>query len=322
MMTTYHLAIDIGASSGRHILGYFADGRFVTEEVYRFPNGPKPDNGTLTWDIDALEAHVKAGIRACVERGTPPATVAIDTWGVDYVLLDRDGAPIRPAVSYRDGRGAVAEREVSAFLPQEKLYGKTGIQKQPFNTIYQLFSDKQSGKLDAAAHLLMIPDYLAYCLTGVISQEYTNATTTGLVNAAEKQWDNDILAALGLPAHLFGELNPPCTPIGPLTDALQRELGLACTVVRAPSHDTASAVAACPLDDDSVYLSSGTWSLIGTEITTPVLSPEALAANFTNEGGVEYRFRFLKNIMGMWMFQNLRREMPEQMSYDDMMNLA
>lgn len=321
-MTPYHLAIDIGASSGRHILGCVRDGRLITEEIYRFENRLVDENGLLTWDIDALEAHVKAGIRACAACGKAPATLAIDTWGVDYVLLDRAGNPIRPAVAYRDPRGAAAEREVSDILPQEKLYARTGIQKQTFNTIYQLWADCRAGKLEHAARLLMMPDYLAYRLTGRAVQEYTNATTTGLVNAAARCWDSEILDTLGLPAHLFGPLSLPGTPIGPLTDALSAELGLACTVICAPSHDTASAVAACPLQEDSIYLSSGTWSLIGTEIRTPILTPAALAANFTNEGGVEYRFRFLKNIMGMWLFQCIHRELPQPLSYDERMALA
>ncbi len=321
-MITYYLAVDIGASSGRHILGSLEDGVLTLEEIYRFENGFHREGDTLVWDVEALVSHVKEGLRVCRRLGKLPRSVAIDTWGVDYVLLDREGQEILPAVSYRDGRTAAAEEAVSAFLPQESLYAVTGIQKQPFNTVYQLYCDRQSGKLDRAAHLLMMPDYLSYKLTGQRRQEYTNATTTGLVNAEAKAWDTGLLEALGLPSSLFGPLSLPGGSVGPLLPAVREEVGFDCEVVLCGSHDTASAVAACPLDSGTVFLSSGTWSLIGVENTSPVLSQEALAANFTNEGGLEYRFRFLKNIMGMWLFQSIRRELGGDVTYDGMMEMA
>ena len=319
---TYYLAVDIGASSGRHILGCTVDGKLRLEEIYRFDNGVQTENGTLVWDAARLLREVKAGIAKCKAIGKLPKTVAVDTWGVDYVLLDRDGRECLPAVAYRDSRTAAVQADVHALLPPGTLYAHTGIQHQNFNTIYQLYCDKKSGKLDSAAHFLMIPEYLSYKLTGVMKNEYTEASTTGLVNARTKAWDTEILNTLGIPEGLFSRLSVPGTVVGGFTEAVQAEVGFDATVLLAPSHDTAAAVAACPLDDESVYLSSGTWSLIGTENAQPILTDAAQKANFTNEGGVEYRFRFLKNIMGMWLFQNIRKEIGKQYSYDDMMRLA
>lgn len=318
----YYLAIDIGASSGRHILGSMEDGKLVLEEIYRFENGIKNQNGTLIWDIDSLFCEVKNGIKKCKEIGKIPSTVAIDTWGVDYVLLDSDKKEILPAVSYRDSRTAKASEEVGKILPQRELYSATGIQKQMYNTVYQLYCDKQSGKLDSAKYFLMMPDYLGFKLTGVIKNEYTNATTTNLVNANTNTWDKDILAKLGIKEEIFQELTLPCNTVGFFSEEIEKELGFNAEVIHCPSHDTASAVAACPVDTESVYISSGTWSLIGTENHEPVLSADALEANFTNEGGIEYRFRFLKNIMGMWLFQNIRKNLDKKYTYDEMMNMA
>lgn len=318
----YHLAIDIGASSGRHMLGTLIGGKLELEEIYRFENHIKNENGTLVWDIERLVTEVKAGIARCRELQKIPATVAIDTWGVDYLLLDADQKEILPAVSYRDSRTEAAQAEVAKLLPQSVLYDKTGIQQQNFNTIYQLYCDKQSGKLARAAYFLMMPDYLSFRLTGVIKNEYTNATTTNLVNAETKSWDDEILETLGIPKRLFCTLSAPCSEVGDFSEAVRQEVGFSAKVVLCPSHDTASAVAACPIDEESVYISSGTWSLIGTENTDPVLCDEALKANFTNEGGIEYRFRFLKNIMGMWLFQSIRRDTGKAYSYDEMMQMA
>ncbi|MGN0534568.1 MAG: rhamnulokinase family protein [Eubacterium sp.] len=314
---TYHLAIDIGASSGRHILGYIDNGKLRLEEIYRFENYIKNESGTLVWDIKHLVNSVISGIAKCREIGKIPETVAIDTWGVDYVILDKDKKEILPAVSYRDGR----TNAVTDIISQKELYFRTGIQKQSFNTIYQLYCDKLSGKLDSAEHFLMIPDYLSFKLTGVIKNEYTNATTTNLVNAKTKTWDTDILDELGI-KNIFCDLSLPKTVIGNFTGEIKKRLGFDSTVIYCPSHDTASAVAACPIGDNSVYISSGTWSLIGTENLEPVLTDDALSANFTNEGGIDYRFRFLKNIMGMWLLQSIRRDLNKKFTYDDMMRLA
>lgn len=318
----YYLAIDIGASSGRHILGYIDNGRLKLEEIHRFENYITNQNSTLVWDIEHLLNEVKKGIVKCKEIGKIPCTVAIDTWGVDYVLLDEDKQEIMPVVSYRDSRTNAVVDEVESLVFPARLYAKTGIQKQNFNTIYQLYADKKSGRLQNAKYFLMMPEYLSFKLTGVCKNEYTNATTTGLVNAKTKTWDNDILSALDLPSELFGALNTPSSLVGDLSADIQKAVGFNCAVLFAPSHDTASAVCACPMTDNDLYISSGTWSLIGTEITQPILGDNARQLNFTNEGGIDYRFRFLKNYMGMWLFQNIRRNLNKSMTYDEMMTLA
>ena len=318
----YYLAIDIGASSGRHILGYIDNGRLKLEEIHRFENYITNQNSTLVWDIKHLVNEVKKGIAKCKEIGKIPCTVAIDTWGVDYVLLDENRKEIKPCYCYRDSRTSTVIDEVESLVSPTELYAKTGIQKQNFNTIYQLYADKKSGKLLNAKYFLMMPEYLSFKLTGEIKNEYTNATTTGLVNANAKTWDTDIIYALGLTGASFLPLSLPSSHVGFLNEEIQKAVGFNCAVLFAPSHDTASAVCACPMDNDDLYISSGTWSLIGTEITEPILSESARILNFTNEGGIDYRFRFLKNYMGMWLFQNIRRNLNKSMTYDEMMELA
>ena len=313
----YHLAIDLGASSGRHILGYIKDGKIKLEEIHRFEDYLKEENGSFIWDIDKMVREVKAGIEKCKKLGKIPVTIAIDTWGVDYVLLDENKKELLPCFSYRDNRNNLIQNEVASVISQEELYAKTGIQKANYNTLYQLYCDKKSGKLDKAKYFLMMPDYLAFKLTGEIRNEYTEATTTNLINAKAKTWDGEILDILGIKKDIFSEVSMPCTEVGKL-----QGFDFESTVVLAPSHDTASAVAACSVGDNGVYISSGTWSLIGTENPEPVLSEEALKANFTNEGGINCRFRFLKNYMGMWLFQNIRRNLNKKYTYDEMMKLA
>ncbi len=319
---SYCLAIDIGASSGRHIIGELKNGKLETTEVYRFENGFKEENGILIWDIEKLTADLVAGIAECKKRGLVPETVAIDTWGVDYVLFDSEGKEIMPCVSYRDSRTASAVEEVFSIIPKEELYAKTGIQTQPYNTIYQLWCDKKSGKLEGAKRLLMMPEYLSYRLTGVMKNEYTNVSTTNLVNAESKTIDMEVCERLGFDPNLFGELCLPSSYIGNFTEEIKEKVGFDAKVIFCPSHDTASAVAACPVDENSVFISSGTWSLVGTENLCPVTSFEAMEANFSNEGGINYRFRFLKNIMGMWLFQNIRKNLDKKYTYDEMMNMA
>lgn len=318
----YYLAIDIGASSGRHILGYIDNGRLKLEEIHRFENYITNQNSALVWDIEHLVNEVKKGIAKCKEIGKIPSTVAIDTWGVDYIFLDESKKEIKPCYCYRDSRTNAVVDEVESLVSPAQLYAKTGIQKQNFNTIYQLYADKKSGRLQNAKYFLMMPEYLSFKLTGVCKNEYTNATTTGLVNAKTKIWDNDILSALDLPSELFGALNTLSSLVGDLSADIQKAVGFNCAVLFAPSHDTASAVCACPMADNDLYISSGTWSLIGTEITQPILSDNARKLNFSNEGGIDYRFRFLKNYMGMWLFQNIRRNLNKSMTYDEMMTLA
>ncbi len=319
---TYYLAIDIGASSGRHILSHIENERLVLEEIYRFDNNLTQSKYGLVWDIENLFSNVLNGIKKCKEIGKIPKNIAIDTWGVDYVLLDENKKEIEPCFCYRDSRTKAVVDEVESLVSPARLYTKTGIQKQNFNTIYQLYADKKCGRLEKAKYFLMMPEYLSFKLTGVCKNEYTNATTTGLVNANAKTWDSEIISVLGLPKELFGTLNTPSSFVGDLSADIQKAVGFNSTVLFAPSHDTASAVFACPMQDDDLYISSGTWSLIGTEITEPILNDNARQLNFTNEGGINYRFRFLKNYMGMWLFQNIRRNLDKSMTYDEIMSLA
>lgn len=317
----YSLAIDIGASGGRHILGCLHNGRIETEEVYRFENGIENQGGSLVWDTKRLFAEVKNGLVRCRELGKIPATVAIDTWGVDYVLLDGEKKPILPAFSYRDGRTKNAVEQVEKLVGGGgELYAITGIQMQNFNTIYQLHCHRTA--LAKARHFLMMPDYLNYSLTGVIKNEYTNATTTNLVNAKAKVWDKSLLKKLDIDDSIFKNLTTPPAKVGCFTDEVCAEVGYNALVLLCPSHDTASAVAAAPIGKNGIFISSGTWSLIGTEVEEPILSDEARRANFTNEGGINYRFRFLKNIMGMWLLQGVRKSLGKKYSYDEMMHMA
>lgn len=318
----YYLAVDIGASSGRHILGSIENGKLILEEVYRFENGIKNENGAVVWDIEMLTNEVINGIAECKKISKIPQTVAIDTWGVDYVLLDENKKELMPVFSYRDSRTDGIPEAIDKIIPRAELFGRSGIQSINFNTIYQLYCDKKSGKLDKAKHFLMIPDYLSYKLTGIMANEYTNATTGALVNPETRDWDEVILDKLGFNKDLFLPLSLPATKLGNFSDEIRERVGFDATVVHAPSHDTAAAVAACPIDDKSVYISSGTWSLIGTENSEPMLSAEASEKGFTNEGGVEYRYRFLENIMGMWLFQNIRKDTGKKYTYDEMMNMA
>ncbi|MER2026619.1 MAG: rhamnulokinase [Lachnospiraceae bacterium] len=311
-MSKYYLAIDIGASSGRHILGHTEDGRIVLEEVYRFDNRQVRRGGHDCWDMDNLWNGILGGLKKCREIGKIPATIGIDTWAVDFVLLDENGAMIGDAVAYRDGRTQGADKIADNLIPATDLYARAGIQKQIFNTIYQLLAlqkehPEQLGKSDS---MLMIPDYFGYLLTGVKKQEYTNATSTNLVNAAAKTWDMDLIRRLGLPEKLFTELSMPGTVVGNLTEEIQKEVGFDAVVILPATHDTGSAFLAVPAkDDNAVYLSSGTWSLLGVENEEPICTEASRRQNFTNEGGAWYRFRYLKNIMGLWMIQSIRREL-------------
>ena len=308
----YHLAIDIGASSGRHILGHVEDGKIVLEEMYRFDNSQIRKDGHDCWDMAALSGAVLAGLKACKDAGKVPTTIGIDTWGVDFVLLDAQGKPCSDMVAYRDARTEGADALVDAAISADELYARCGIQKMLFNTIYQLAALKKEHpeQIEKAQRLLMVPEYLNFILTGKMANEYTNATTGNLVNARAKDWDWEVIDKLGLPRRIFGKLEMPGTTLGGLTSAVQDFVGFDAQVVLPATHDTGSAFLAVPArDDKAVYISSGTWSLLGVENAEPITTPEAKAANFTNEGGAWHRFRFLKNIMGLWMIQSIRREL-------------
>lgn len=315
-MKTY-LAVDIGASSGRHILGWVEEGRLCLEEIYRFENKLTKRNGRLCWDMENLFREVVRGLERCRELSKIPDSVGIDTWAVDFLLLDQEGKPLGDSVAYRDSRTQGMDRAVEELISPEELYAHTGIQKQIFNTIYQLMAVKRQEPelLKRAARFLMVPEYLTYRLTGNMENEYTNATTTGLVNAQTKTWDGELLDRLGIPKKLFGPLRMPGESVGHLTPEIQRQVGFDCQVVFPATHDTGSAFLAVPAKEGGVYLSSGTWSLLGTELSSPITTRESLEQNFTNEGGYQYRFRYLKNIMGLWMLQSLRREGGEGVTF-------
>lgn len=321
----YYLAVDIGASSGRHILGWLENGKIRLEEIYRFENGLIEKNGHLCWDIDRLFSEIINGLKKCKELNTIPSSMGIDTWGVDFVLLDKNNQLLGDAVAYRDNRTENIDKEVYKLISEQDLYSRNGIQKLIFNTIYQLSALQKTNSevLNKAEHFLMIPEYLNFKLTGNIKNEYTNATTTQLVNATTKDWDTELLTKLSIPTKIFGKLNMPKTTVGRFTPDIINEVGFDCEVILPATHDTGSAVLAVPTNDDnSIYLSSGTWSLMGIERLIPDCTEISRQHNFTNEGGYHYRFRYLKNIMGMWMMQNVRKEFRHKYSFNELFTLA
>lgn len=327
-MSGYYLAIDIGASSGRGILGWVADGVLHTKEIYRFPNGMTKKNGHSCWDTDALYAHIVSALKSCAEQGMIPSYMGIDTWGVDFVLLDEQDRMLGDAVGYRDHRTDGMDALVYEKVPEAELYAHTGIQKAVFNTIYQLMAIQKENpaQLSAAKTLLMIPEYLNFLLTGVKAAEYTNATTGQLVNAHTRDWDRALIERLGYPTQIFLPLQMPGTVLGPLRPALAEEIGFNLQVVLPATHDTGSAVLSVPTNESDVaYISSGTWSLLGTERREADTSERSRELNFTNEGGYEYRFRYLKNIMGLWMIQSMKKELAEAgetYTFDELCQMA
>ena len=321
----YYLAIDIGASSGRHMLGHMQDGKLVLEEIYRFQNGPIERKGSLVWDAEGLFAHILTGMARCKELGKIPVSVGIDTWGVDFVLLDETGQRLGEAVSYRDSRNQGADLLVEEMLSFPELYRRTGIQKLIFNTIYQLMAIKRDRPdlLDRAQKMLLSPDYYHYLLTGRAVNEYTVASTTGLMDVEGKRWDRALIGQLGFPQGIFGDLIPPGQVLGPLRGEVAERVGYTAEVVLPASHDTASAYLAVPaVDERAVYLSSGTWSLMGVETMTPIITDLGRESGLTNEGGYGYRFRYLKNIMGLWMLQSVRKEEGGKYSFPDLARMA
>ena len=294
----YYLAVDIGASSGRHIVGWMENGELKTEEMYRFPNGVTELNGHLTWDIAALLGHVKKGIEVSKEKYKEIESLSVDTWGVDYILLKGDET-VYPCYAYRDSRTEEIIPEVHGIISFSELYRRTGIQFQPFNTIYQLYLDKKNGRLDGVTDFLMMPEYLMYRLCGNKAHEYTNATTGGMINAETGTYDTEIIQKLGLPQSLFGTLSQPGTVIGEYA-------GIKC--VLCATHDTGSAVEGIPMEGNHPYISSGTWSLLGVKTDKPITNASSELANWSNEGGVGYN-RYQKNIMGMWLINRLRSEL-------------
>ena len=318
----YFLAIDIGASSGRHILSWKDGDKIKIEEIYRFENSPINSNGSLTWNTERLFSEILNGLKRAGELGKIPYSVGIDTWGVDYALLDEKDKVIDSVYCYRDNRTQSSIPQVHAILPFEKLFERTGIAFTTFNSIYQLYHDLKSGKMQKASSMLMIPDYFHFRLTGKKVQEYTNATTTGLVNAKTHEWDWDIIQALGLKKELFGTLSQPGTVVGDFSKEVALFVGYNAKVVLPATHDTASAVIATPLKGQTPYISSGTWSLLGVEQNNAFTSDKAMALGYSNEGGLNFTFRLQKNIMGLWMIQQVRHEVGDKYSFAFLAEMA
>lgn len=305
------LAVDIGASSGRHIVGWLEGGKIQTKEVYRFPNGVTEKNGHLTWDMDALLGHVTFGIAEAKKLFPNIDTLSIDTWGVDYVLLEGD-REVHPVYAYRDSRTEAVIPKVHERVPFAELYRRTGCQFQPFNSIYQLYADQVAGRLEGVTDMLMMPEYLLWKLCGVKAREYTNATTMGMVNSQTGEFDGKIIDSLGYPKHLFPKLNQPGTVIG------QYE-GIQC--VLCATHDTGSAVEGIPMEGNQPYISSGTWSLLGVKTPKPITDKASEESNYSNEGGVGYN-RYQKNIMGMWLVNELKRDLCPEMAFPEIVKAA
>ncbi|SEN50716.1 L-rhamnulokinase [Amphibacillus marinus] len=323
-MINCHLAVDIGASSGRLMAGFLDQEKLVLKEIYRFNNQMIRQAGYLCWDIDFLFQSIKAGVKAAIEANYRPESLAIDTWAVDFVLLNEDDERVTPAVAYRDRRTDGVMEQVLAEVDRDSLYNRTGIQFQPFNTIYQLkaLQAQQPELIEQAKTFLMLPDYLNFLLTGQKVNEYTNATSTQLINLETRDWDFALLNRLDLPLQIFQPIALPKKNLGPIKASLIAEWGISFDVILPATHDTGSAIIAVPEQEDTIYLSSGTWSLMGIETMQPINSAQALARNFTNEGGLDYRYRFLKNIMGLWMIQEVKRLYNDCYSFSSFVDLA
>jgi rhamnulokinase len=308
-----HVAIDLGAGSGRALLGRVTDAGLTLEELHRFTYGPRQSDGHLRWDMARLHDGLSAGLaaaRAAAERaGAPIASIGVDAWGVDYGLVDRDGRLVEEPIAYRDARTAGVMDDVLARVPRAEIFRRTGIQFMPINTIYQLAAHVRDGLSPRADGLLLIPDLCHLFLSGERRGEYTDASTTQLLGAASRQWDDDLFARLGLPRALMPALVEPGAVLGTLRPGLrERDAEASIRVVAPATHDTASAVVGTPLTPGWAYVSSGTWSLVGVERDTAVLTPEAAAENFTNEGGAGGTIRLLRNVMGLWLLESCRRE--------------
>ena len=274
----YYLAIDIGASSGRHIVGWMENGELKAKEVYRFPNGVQEENGHLVWDVHKLFDHVVMGIVVAFKAYPSIESLSIDTWGVDYVLMKNDKV-VEPVYAYRDNRTETVIPQVHKIMAFSELYHRTGCQFQPFNTVYQLYDDKLSGRLEDVTDLMMVPEYLMYKLCGVKVREYTNATTMGLVSAQSGEFDMEIVDVLGYPRHLFPKLSQPGTVLGVLRPEIVETVGGNCKVVLCATHDTGSAVEGIPMEGNFPYISSGTWSLLGVKTPKPITGTCSEKAN-------------------------------------------
>jgi rhamnulokinase len=329
MEKSFFLALDLGAESGRTILGRLEDGRILIRELTRFPNAPVQVLGHLHWNIYSLFEEIKKGMVAgLAAAGTQPVSLAVDTWGVDFGLLSPDGTVLGLPYAYRDCRTQGVMEEFFELLPRNEVYERTGIQFLPFNTLFQLFATiRQSpGLIEQAGALLFMPDLFSYLLTGEKASEFTIASTSQLLDPRTRNWDGTLLTALGIPPRLMQKIVFPATILGAVSPSVSRETGLKETqVIATASHDTAAAIAAAPASgEDWSYISSGTWSLMGVELGSPLINPAVLSANFTNEGGVAGRIRFLKNIAGLWLLQQCRKEWSSgrALGYDELTRLT
>jgi rhamnulokinase len=318
------VAVDLGAESGRVVLGRFDGGRVTLQEVHRFPTPPRPHDGHLRWDLRGIWSQVNTGLAAAGAAAGDVDAVGVDAWGVDYGLLGQDGEPLGDPVSYRDPRTAGMVEEAIGRVGRERLYLATGIQIIEINTVFQLMAEARAGSLAQADRLLMIPDLFHHLLSGAAVAEYTVASTTGAYDMAGGRWAADLLEELGVPSHMLPEVVEAGTDLGPVRPDLPGYVSA--RVVAPPSHDTASAVVGVPLSDpDAAYISSGTWSLVGVETTEPVINEAAMAANLTNEGGAFGTIRLLRNSTGMWLLQESRRQWAREgreYSYDELVRLA
>ncbi|WP_407308869.1 rhamnulokinase family protein [Desulfosporosinus sp. SB140] len=316
MKTKNHIAVDIGASSGRLVLGTLTNEKINLMEIYRFENKIIEQNGNCFWDIEKILSEILIGLKVAKELGVLECTLGIDTWAVDYALVARDGSLVSEVYAYRDGRTKNAIKDFQNLKALTEVYKTTGIQILNFNTLFQLYvHDKE--QLHKTSKILLIPDYLNYCLSGKMISEKTNASTTQLLNIQTKDYDEDLLRIIGVRREQFASLREPGEMVGPIRETLRKQYDLPqCELVCVASHDTASAILGVPgVDEQFAYLSSGTWSLIGVENTFPIISELSQANNYTNEWGAYGTYRFLKNIMGLWLIQEVRRCLGHQPSF-------
>ena len=318
------VAVDLGAESGRVVLGRFDGARVALTEVHRFPTPPRPHNGHLRWDLGRIWSEIQTGLAAAGTAAGTVDAVGVDAWGVDYGLLGRDGEPLGDPVSYRDPRTAGMVAEAAGLVGRDRLYLATGIQLLELNTIFQLMAEARAGGLEQADRLLLIPDLFHRLLSGAAVAEYTVASTTGAYDMAAGRWATELLEELGVPTHLLPDVVDAGTDLGPVRPDLPGHA--AARVIAPPSHDTASAVVGVPLaDPGAAYISSGTWSLVGVETRKPVINQAAMAANLTNEGGAYGTIRLLRNNTGMWLLQESRRQWSREgreHSYEELVRLA
>jgi rhamnulokinase len=325
---TAFVAVDLGAESGRAVLGRFDGERMALEEVHRFPNTPLRLPDGLHWDVLRIVGEVKDGLVKAARNAGRIESLGVDSWGVDFALLDRDGCLISNPYHYRDPRTEGMEKKAFDRMPREEIYGVTGIQFLPINTLYQLLAMEGSPLLGPAQTLLLIPDLIGFWLTGEKACEFTIASTTQLCDARSGGWARDLIEKMGFPGHIFAEIIQPGTQLGPLLDDVAEETGVkeGFPVTAVASHDTASAVVAVPAESENfAYISSGTWSLVGVELPEPAIAPEGMEANFTNEGGFGGTTRFLKNVMGLWILQECRRTWAREgrdYSYEELTHFA